>query len=92
MKKQHLTHTKLSEINPSEIEQDEISDSLDNCLDPDWDYLHIFKLLVYVNSRMQDLILSVGGFKKANSQDHAKIDRRLEELITYIQAIRQKLK
>lgn len=84
-----LSPEKLSQLG---LEVTDLEASPLNYIDPEWDYTTIYKLLVYVNCRVQAVILAISNIEKSTPESNLELDNRLSQLIDYLQSIRERLR
>ncbi len=84
-----LTEQKLSQLG---LEVTDLKASPIDYIDPDWDYVHIFKLLVYFQHRVESTIGIISSVENASTETDQKLSTRLDELIVYLRSIQEKLK
>lgn len=84
-----LTDQKLSQLG---LEATDLKASPLDYIDPAWDYANIFKLLVYFQHRVESTIGIISSVENANPETNETLSTRLDELIVYLQSIKEKLK
>lgn len=84
-----LTEQKLSQMG---LEATDLTASPLDYVDPSWHYIHIFKLLVYFQHRVESTIGIISNTKNSSSEVDSALKTRLDELIQYLEQVKSKIK